>query len=164
MKIKTIIRAAMLGMALAVPAQVVSAQVLTVMRGATASNITVATNRAVVMQSDRPFGELSVANPNIADIAPLGDSAIYVLGKVPGRTTLTLLSPEGGLIANIDVRVVPDIAEFKERLSEILPGEPIEVRTAANGIVLSGTVSGARKVARAMELARRYSENVTNLM
>ncbi len=61
--------------------------------------------------------------------------------------------------------VTPDLAEFKERLREILPREPIEVRTANDGVILSGRVSGARKVARALELAERYAPGrVTNLM
>lgn len=167
MKFDKLIKAGLLGLALTLPTVTsVSAQSgLSVMRGSVSSNITVATNRAIVVQSDQPFAEISVANPGIADIATLSESTIYVLGKAPGRTTLTLFGVDGTLIANVDVRVVPDIAEFKERLAEILPGEPIEVRTAGGGIVLSGTVSGARKVARAMELASRYSgDQVTNLM
>ncbi len=167
MKMSTLIRAGLVGIALAVPtAQPVSAQnVLNVMRGAASNSISVAVNRAVVMESDRVFAEVSVANPGIADVAALSDRNLYVLGKVPGRTTLTLLGPDGGLITNVDIRVAPDIAEFKERLREILPRERVEVRTANDGIVLSGQVSSAQKLSRALELAERYApERVTNLM
>ena len=110
-------------------------------------------NRAVVVESDEPFAELSIANPGIADISTLSDRTIYVLGKAPGRTTLTLLAPDGRLITNVEVRVTPDVAEFKERLRQILPGEPIEVRTANDGIVLSGTVSSVNSLDRALDLA-----------
>lgn len=167
MKFNNLIKVGLFGLALTLPTVTpVSAQSgLSVLRGTVSSNITVATSRAIVVQSDQPFAEISVANPGIADIATLSETTIYVLGKAPGRTTLTLFGVDGNMIANVDVRVVPDIAEFKERLAEILPGEPIEVRTAGGGIVLSGTVSGARKVARAMELASRYAgDQVTNLM
>ena len=139
--------------------------VLKIMRGATTSSIKVSVNRAIVMESDEPFAELSVANPGIADIATLSDRTIYVLGKAPGRTTLTLLAADGRLITNVDVQVSPDLAEFKERLREILPRERIEVRTANDGIVLSGRVSGKQKLDRALDLAQRYApERVTNLM
>ncbi len=93
------------------------------MKGATSSNLNVPMNRAVVVESDAPFAELSIANPGIADISTLSDRTIYVLGKAPGRTTLTLLGPDGRLITNVEVQVAPDIAEFKERLQQILPGE-----------------------------------------
>ncbi len=80
-------------------------------------------NRAVVVEAENPFAELSIANPGIADISTLSDRTIYVLGKAPGRTTLTLLGPDGRLITNVEVQVTPDVAEFKERLRQILPGE-----------------------------------------
>jgi pilus assembly protein CpaC len=122
-------------------------------------------NRAVVVESENPFAELSIANPGIADISTLSDRTIYVLGKAPGRTTLTLLGPDGRLITNVEVQVTPDIAEFKERLRQILPGEPIEVRTANDGIVLSGVVSSIARLDRALDLANRYAPNrVSNLM
>ncbi len=167
MSSSSFLKAGLIGLAVsAFVAQPTAAQdVLKIMRGATSSNINVAMNRAVVMESDTPFAELSVANPAIADIATLSDRTIYVLGKQPGRTTLTLLGPDGKLITNVDVRVSPDIAEFKERLQEILPGEDIEVRTANDGIVLSGRVSGKRKLSLAVELGERYAPGrVTNLM
>lgn len=143
----------------------VQAEVLRVMRGQASDVLAVPMNRAVVVESDVPFGELSIANPGIADISTLSDRSIYVLGKAPGRTTLTLLSPEGQLISNVDVQVTPDVAEFKERLQQILPGERIEVRTANDGIVLSGTVSSTAKLDRALDLANRYApDRVSNLM
>ena len=84
---------------------------------------------------------------------------------MPGRTDLTILDKDGHLMAKIDVHVVPDISELKLRLSELLPGEPIEMRTASDGIVLSGTLSGAAKISKAMEIAERYAPGkVTNLM
>ncbi|HSG36030.1 MAG TPA: type II and III secretion system protein family protein [Paracoccaceae bacterium] len=167
MKYTSILKATLTGLTLALaPAPaMLSAETLQVMQGATQSALEVPMNRAVVVESDVPFTELSIANPSIADISSLSDRTIYVLGKAPGRTTLTLLGGDGRLISNVEVHVAPDIAEFKERLQQILPGEPIEVRTANDGIVLSGTVSSAAKLDRAMDLAQRYApDRVSNLM
>jgi pilus assembly protein CpaC len=161
------LKATLTGLALTftnLPAQL-PAETLQVMRGAPSSALNVPMNRAVVVESDVPFTELSIANPSIADISSLSDRTIYVLGKEPGRTTLTLLGGDGRLITNVEVHVTPDIAEFKERLEQILPGENIEVRTANDGIVLSGTVSSIARLDRALELANRYApERVSNLM
>ncbi len=141
------------------------AQSLTVMQGEVSTALQVPMNRAVVVEAENPFAELSIANPGIADISTLSDRTIYVLGKAPGRTTLTLLGPDGRLITNVEVQVTPDIAEFKERLRQILPGEPIEVRTANDGIVLSGVVSSIARLDRAIDLANRYAPGrVSNLM
>ncbi len=142
-----------------------AAETLKVLRGAKTKALNVPMNRAVVVESDVPFAELSIANPGIADISTLSDRTIYVLGKEPGRTTLTLLGQDGRLITNVEVHVTPDIAEFKERVQQILPGESIEIRTANNGIVLSGTVSSIERLDRALALAERYApDRVSNLM
>ena len=167
MKYDKFIKAACAGLALAfasVPS-VVPAETLQVMRGSPSSALNVPMSRSVVVESDVPFTELSIANPGIADISSLSDRTIYVLGKSPGRTTLTLLGADGRLITNVEIHVTPDIAEFKERLEQILPGESIEVRTANDGIVLSGTVSSIARLDRALDLAERYApERVSNLM
>jgi len=166
MNMKRILVAGYLGALLASTVMTpVSAEVLRVMQGQASGVLNVPMNRAVVVESEVPFAELSIANPGIADISTLSDTSIYVLGKAPGRTTLTLLSPDGQLISNVDVQVTPDVAEFKERLQQILPGEQIEVRTANDGIVLSGQVSSTAKLDRALDLASRYApDRVSNLM
>jgi pilus assembly protein CpaC len=166
MNMKRILVAGYLGALLASTAITpVSAEVLRVMQGQASGALNVPMNRAVVVESDVPFAELSIANPGIADISTLSEKSIYVLGKAPGRTTMTLLGPDGTLISNVDVHVTPDVAEFKERLQQILPGEQIEVRTANDGIVLSGQVSSTAKLDRALDLANRYApDRVSNLM
>ena len=168
MTYKTVFKAALVGLTLActpIFSHIAVAETLRVMRNGTGSVLGVPMNRAVVVESETPFAELSIANPSIADISTLSNRTIYVLGKAPGTTTLTLLDDAGRLITNIDVRVAADISEFKERLRQILPDERIEVRTANDGIVLSGTVSSTQKLQRALDLAERYApERVSNLM
>lgn len=166
MKIDRFLQAALVGLSLTLAQTApAGAETLRVMSGSPSGALNVPMNRAVVVESDVPFAELSIANPNIADISTLSDRTIYVLGKAPGRTTLTLLGPDGRLITNVEVQVAPDIAEFKERLQQILPGERIEVRTANDGIVLSGTVGSIIALDRALDLAERYApDRVSNLM
>jgi pilus assembly protein CpaC len=166
MTIERVVRAALLALAAGLtqlPAAMASD--VRVVTAGTAKSLNVAMNRAVVVESETPFAELSIANPEIADISSLSDRTIYVLGRSPGITTLTLLDANGQLITNVEVRVAADITEFKERLRQILPGENIEVRTANDGIVLSGTASSTQKMQRALDLAERYApERVSNLM
>lgn len=168
MKYDRFLKAAIAGLTLSLTAaapSIAPAETLRVLRGEASSALSVPMSRAVVVESDVPFTELSIANPGIADISSLSDRTIYVLGKEPGRTTLTLLGENGRLITNVEIHVSPDIAEFKERLTQILPGENIEVRTANNGIVLSGTVSSIARLDRALDLAERYApDRVSNLM
>jgi len=164
---KKLTKAAFVGLALACSAAMAPAQAetLRIVQKGTAATLDVPMNRAIVVESEVPFAELSIANPGIADISSLSDRTIYLLGKSPGLTTLTILDGSGKLITNVNVRVAADVTEFKERLRQILPGEKIEVRTANDGIVLSGTVSSSQRLQRALDLAERYApERVSNLM
>jgi pilus assembly protein CpaC len=137
-------------------AQADSQSVLRLARGLASDNITVLIGRAIVIESSQPFIEVSVASPAVADVSPLSDRSIYIFGKARGATTLTLLGENGALITSVTVKVVPDLAELKRHLKDVLPNEPINVRLSGGGIVLSGVVSGKAKVTRAMALARSY--------
>ena len=166
MKFRHVLTAGLLGLAFLVgQGAPTAAETLSIMRGTAQAPLKVPLNRAIVLESDTVFAELSVANPAIADIATLSERTIYVLGRAPGRTTLTLLGADGRLISNVEVQVTPDVGELKERLSELLPGEPISVRTANDGIVLAGTVSSSARVSRALDIANRYApDRALNLM
>jgi pilus assembly protein CpaC len=146
-------------------AQADSHSVLRLAKGLASDNITVLIGRAIVVESTQSFIEVSVAAPEVADVSPLSDRSIYIFGKARGATTLTLLGENGRLITNVTIKVIPDIAELKQRLREVLPNEPIEARLTGGGTVLSGVVSGKAKIVRAMMLARAYvGKGAINMM
>jgi pilus assembly protein CpaC len=162
-----------LAAAVAVPAALVVAlpfgagaqQVLRTARGPEADVIPVLIDRAVVLESDVEFAEVSVANPEIADVQPISNRTIYIFGRRRGTTSLTLFAADGRMITNVVLRVLSDLSELKERLRQLLPGEGIEVRAAGDTIVLSGVVSGAAKIDKALSLARAYAgDAVVNMM
>lgn len=114
MYLKNVMAAMLMGCAIsAVSVGPASAEILRVVDSGVSEVLNVPMNRAVVVESDVSFAELSIANPDIADISTLSDRTVYVLGKAPGLTTLTLLDATGQLITNVDVRVSADISEFK---------------------------------------------------
>jgi len=108
---------------------------------------------------------LLIANPDIADISSISGTTLYVLGKQPGRTTLILIRNDNSIISTIDVRVSADVSELTSRLSEVLPDEKIDVLSANDGLVLSGTVSSSEVVSRALEVAGHYAQGrISNLL
>jgi pilus assembly protein CpaC len=58
-------------LALATVPNISVAESLRVVKRGTSSTLEVPMNRAVVVESDQPFAELSIANPAIADISSL---------------------------------------------------------------------------------------------
>ena len=87
MRILNLVALAAVGLSVVMwPMRPAGAEVLKVMEGSSSEPLNVPMNRAVVLESETPFSELSIANPGIADISTLSDKSIYVLGKTPGRT------------------------------------------------------------------------------
>lgn len=130
-----------------------------------AGGMVVAVNKSQVLRVDRRFSDILVGNPEIADVMPLTDRSIYVLGKKLGSTNLTIYGPGNRLIAVVDLTVTYDVDGLKSRLHEIVPGETVEVRGINGGIVLSGAVSSPRQLDRVLSVAKRYAPDaVTNLL
>jgi pilus assembly protein CpaC len=126
---------------------------------------TVPLNKSRVLRVSRPFAELRVGNPDIADVLPLTTQNLYILGKAPGSTSLSILAPDRNPIAVIDLMVSYDTESIKRRMFELMPSEQIEVRGSAGTVVLSGTVSGANHAANAQAVAESFAPGkVTNLL
>ena len=87
----------------------VHADNLRVVKRGKVSTLNVPMNRAVVVESDVPFAELSIANATIADISSLSDRTIYVLGKAPGLTTLTILDASGSDVNEVYADAADDV-------------------------------------------------------
>lgn len=132
-----------------------------------AGEFVVPLNKSQILQLDVPFADLLVGNAEIADVLALTDRSVYVLGKALGSTSLTVYGRNHSLIAVVDLIVSHDIDGLKARLFELMPNENIEVRPVNTGIVMSGTVSGAATMQRALTVAEQFvggEAQVTNLM
>ena len=153
--------AGLVGFAFAQPAL---AQV-SVAEGVHAGQLEVPINKSQVLRTDRPYAKALIGNPEIADVLPLTESSIYVLGKKPGTTSLTLYDRNTRLIAVLDVVVGPDVMTLKRQLAEAMQGDDVSARIANESIVLEGIVSSSVAADRAVQLAETYAPGkVVNLL
>ncbi|HME46481.1 MAG TPA: type II and III secretion system protein family protein [Syntrophorhabdales bacterium] len=137
-----------------------------------AEKLTVTVGKSVVIDSDSPVRRVSLAAPDIADALVLSLRQVYITGKSPGVTTLTLWSEPERVSRIFDVEVQPDIARLKTKLHELLPGEKdVRVTNANGGISLSGTVSSATNLSQVEAIAQAFApvdkegkNKVTNLL
>jgi pilus assembly protein CpaC len=145
----------------AVPA---TAQV-SVAEGIRAGQLDVPVNKSQVLRSDRPYAKALIGNPEIADILPLSDSSVYVLGKKTGTTSLTLYDRRSNLIAVVDVVVGPDVTTLKRQLSELMPDQDVGARMSNDSIILEGVVPNGPAADRAVQIAETYAPGkVVNLL
>ena len=130
-----------------------------------AGTLQVPLNKSEVVNADRPIAKAMIGSDEIADILPLTDRSIYVLGKKMGTTSLTLYDATGRVIAVMDVAVGPDTEMLQEQLKDLVPGETIQSRISNDSIILTGTVSNPGAAHRAEQLARTFAgDKVVNLI
>ncbi len=133
--------------------------------GIHAGQLDVPLNKSQVLRSDRPYAKALIGNPAIADVLPLTNQSLYVLGKSVGTTSLTLYDSRQNLIAVVDVVVGPDVIGLRRQLSDLIPGSPIGARVSNDSIVLTGVVSSGPAIQRAVEIAETYAPGkVVNMM
>lgn len=131
-----------------------------------AGEFEVAIHKSQILRVDTQFSDLLVGNSKVADVVPLTNRTVYILGKTLGTTSLSIYGKGKSLLAIVDVVVTHNVEGLKKRLFDLMPEEKIEVRTVNDAVVLSGSVSSAAKVAQAVALAERYAEagKVTNML
>lgn len=148
----------------ALAAQPAQAQV-SVAEGVHAGELDVPVNKSQVVRADRPYAKALIGNPEIADIVPISDTSVYVLGKKAGTTSLTLYDRRNRLIAVLDVVVGPDVMTLKRQLSDLIAGDAVSARISNDSIVLEGMVSNAVVADKAVQLAETYAPGkVVNLL
>ena len=144
-------------------AQPALAQV-SVATGVGAGELDVPVNKSQVLRSDQPYTKALIGNPDIADIVPISDTSVYVLGKKTGTTSLTLYNHDH-LMAVVDIVVGPDVITLKRQLSELLPAEQVSASMSNDSIVLEGMVRNAVDADRAVQIAETYAPGkVVNLL
>ena len=112
---------------------------------------------------DLPFSEIVVGDPETADVNPLTDKTLYVLGRKLGTTNVTLFDENKQLVAVIDVEVTHNLEGLRQALKEAMPGSTIRIRSLNGRVLLEGQVPSAPAAERAISIARDFAgDQVTN--
>lgn len=110
-----------------------------------------------------PFTEIVVGDPETADVNPLTDRTLYVLGRKLGMTNVALFDENKQLVGVIDVEVTHNLAGLRQALRQSVRGGSITVRSVNGRVLLEGMVPSAVAADKAMSLARDFAgDQVTN--
>ena len=121
------------------------------------SRIAITLNKSETLRFSRPYGEALAANPDYADVTPLTDRSLYIIGKKIGQTRITVLDTEKKVLGVVDVEVGFDVGALQHSLREDGQLAGVKVRSANGRILLSGLVSDAPAQARAISIAEQYA-------
>jgi pilus assembly protein CpaC len=122
--------------------------------------------RSIIVGSSEPVKRVTLVASEIADALVLTPLQIYLTGKAPGVTNVTVWGADDKVSAVLDLEVSPDTSRLKEMLDKIFPQEKDVLVTATHdSITLSGTVSNADHYEPILKLAEPFfPKKVVNLM
>jgi pilus assembly protein CpaC len=123
----------------------------------TTRKVELSMGRSLVVELPRDAKEVFVANPKIANAVVRSTRKLFLIGMENGATSIFVMDADGGQIAAIDVTVGRDLDVLRGTLRASLPGARLDVRTAGNSIILSGTVASASEAQQAIDVANAFS-------
>lgn len=127
------------------------------------TRLSVTVNKSQTVRIAQPFAEALVGNSEIADVIPLTDRTLYMLGKKIGGTRLSILDAEKKLLGIIEIEVGYDAEAINAQFRKSLPGSQIKVTPVNGNILLTGFVPDAVTLEKAIAIANQYAPDaVTN--
>ncbi len=129
-------------------------------------DVKVTLNKTETIKIGAPFSEALIGNAEIADVVPLTDRTIYLVGKKVGVTRLSLLNKGKTVLGIIDLEVTYDLTGLRQRIRENPGSKGIKVSSVNDKILLSGTAADAPAMAAALTLAKQIAPatDITNAM
>ncbi len=129
-------------------------------------DVKVTLHKTETIRVDFPFTEALVGNAEVADVVPLTNRSIYIVGKKVGVTRLTLLDKDKQLIGIVDVEVTYDLAALRGQIRSAGDLNGIKVTSVNGKLLMTGVAVGLRRdAAGAATLAEQIAPgDVTNAM
>src|SRR5580704_3710357 len=126
------------------------------------ASVGVAVGKSEDVRTDSSFIDILVGDPEIADVNPLTDKALSILGKKIGTTRVSLYGEGKKLVGVFDIEVSYDVSKLREELAQRYPYAKIRVSTANGRVLLSGSAPDGIVLDSILSVARQFSPDVIN--
>ncbi|MGH6728195.1 MAG: type II and III secretion system protein family protein [Pseudolabrys sp.] len=108
------------------------------------------------------FVDVMVGDPEVADVNPLTDHTLSILGKKIGTTRVQVYAEGKKLIGIFDIEVQYDITRLTNELKRRFPGSRLQASSVNGRIMLSGDVTDAATLNKAVTIARQFGPEIIN--
>jgi pilus assembly protein CpaC len=124
--------------------------------GKTSRTVTLALNKAVIVELPVDARDVLVANPEIVDAVVRTPRRTYLLGQKAGSTNAFFFDASGRQILSIEINVHGDTGGLESLLRTYIPSGRIKVDSLNGSIILAGQVRTAADADKARSIAVRY--------
>lgn len=120
-------------------------------------------NRSTVLKTRVPFKNVSIAQPDVADVNLIGPQDILITAKKAGSTQLIIWDDDDRSQV-IEVTVTFDVRALQDEMGRIFPDSKIEVASLNGTVALRGRVPSLRVAEQAGEIAAPFGQKVLNFL
>ena len=145
------------------PAQANGRQLSRAGGNAVVTLIKLTVNKSQTIWLPAPVVDVLVGSNEIADVVPVSDRTLYLLGKKIGTTNVSLYDANKRLVGIVDVDVRPDVAAIESQIRESTGETGLRVRSQGERTVLTGVAQDAPSVDRALQVAPPGTINLSRV-
>jgi pilus assembly protein CpaC len=110
---------------------------------------------------DAAFTDVTVGDSDVADVTPLTDRSLSILGKKIGTTRVTIYGEGKRALGILDIEVSYDISRLSTEIRRVA-GSGMTVSSVNGRIMLSGSSPDAVTLDKAVVIARQFAPDVIN--
>ncbi len=125
-------------------------------------NVVVAIGKSEDIRTDASFMEVVVGDPAVADVNPLTDRSISILGKKLGTTRVSIYAEGKRLVGIFYVDVSYDIERLAAEVARQFPQAKLRVSSINGRILLSGTAPDGVTLDRVVTIAKQFGPEIIN--
>ena len=125
------------------------------------ATIRVTVGKTEDVRTDQNFNDVTVGDPDVADVSPLTDHSLSILGKKIGTTRVTVYDPDHKPVGIFDIEVSYDISRLATEITRFTGGG-IRVSSINGRIMLSGNSPDAATLDRAVQIASQFGPDPIN--
>lgn len=124
--------------------------------------VTVTIGKSQDIHTGNGFVDIMVGDPDIADVNPLTDHTLSILGKKIGTTRVTVYAEGKKLVGIFDIEVSYDVTRLINELRRRFPGSSLRASSVNGRIMLGGEVADAVTLDQALTIARQFGPDIIN--
>jgi pilus assembly protein CpaC len=124
--------------------------------GSQSASLVLPFGKSAIIDLPADARDILISNPEVADATVRTARRAYVIGRQLGQTNIFFFDANGRQIANVEIRVEPDVEPLNGILARHSTDSQIRAEAVNGSIVLSGSARSAADADRARQIATQY--------
>jgi len=125
------------------------------------TTVSVTVGKTEDVRTEGAITDIALGDPDVADVTPLTDHALSILGKKIGTTRVSMYGEAKQLLGFFDVEVSYDVTRLASEIRAI-GGAGMKVSSVNGRIMLSGISPDAVTLDKAVTIARQFAPDIIN--